>query len=198
MASESNLTGFGDPSTNVIAAGSYVVRILNMFCRDWSSEIQGLHVPRNLNVFTLEDEPPSHDPFGMPLFPRAPHFPSSEYPPASFPGIPPDTPSNPGVTQNVFHCLQTSHVLQPHISNVRDRAASPHLIHGTESIWFHRSLQLPITKQLGQKTTLRRCPAAYFPISHWCVLPDLSPSEVFSFWGPTVGPVTTLSYSSST
>ena len=148
MASESNWTGFGDLSTNVIAADPYVVRILTMCCRNWSSEIQGLHVPRNLNFFALEDEPLSHHTFGLPLPPHAPPSPSGEYPLAFSLGIPSDTPPTPGVAQNHFYSLQTSHVLQPH-TNVRDCAPFLRLIHGVETIRFHSFLQLPTTKQLG-------------------------------------------------
>ena len=103
MASESDFTGFGVPSTNVIAADSYMVSILSVCRRDWSSEIQGLHIQGNLDSFTLGDDPLSRDAFGMSLLPHAPPASPGEYPPAFFPGIPPDTQSTLGVIQNLFH-----------------------------------------------------------------------------------------------
>ena len=125
MASESNFTGFGDPSTNIIAADLYMVSILSVCCRNWSSEIQGS--PRNLNFFVLEDEPLSHDTSGPHLSPHSPPFFSGEYPPAFFLGIPPDAPPTLGVTHNFFHSLQAPHeisILQSH-TTVRDRTPFP-------------------------------------------------------------------------
>jgi len=122
MAPESNFTSFSDPSTNVIAAALDVVSILSICFRGWISEIQGLHLPYDLDFSALEDEPLSHDIFRLPLPLHAPSFPPAEYLPAFFPEIPPDTPSTPGITQNLFHPLQTSHeisTLHPH-TTVRD------------------------------------------------------------------------------
>lgn len=119
MASESSFTGFGDPPTEVIAVDLCVVSILSVVPSALVLRVQGLH--HNLNFFTPEDEPLSdQDIFGQ--APLAPPFSTSEYPPAFFPGIPPCKSPTPGVTQHLFHPLQTSSgtsILQP-MTIVRD------------------------------------------------------------------------------
>lgn len=101
MAPESNFADFGDLFTD---ADLYTVSILSISLSALVLRMQGLYLPFGLNFPALEDEPLSHDTFGLPLPLQIPH-PIGEHLPTFFQQMPLDTTSTLGVTQNIFHSL---------------------------------------------------------------------------------------------
>lgn len=120
MASESNFTGLGDFSPDIVAANWDVVSILNVLLSILALRKQDPHPRHGDNLFTFESEPLSyniHEP-SLPL--RVSVFPTTGFLPASFLEMPPRTPSAPGVMLNFFHSPQTSH----ETSNFRPRTTT--------------------------------------------------------------------------
>ena len=121
--------------------------------------------------------------------------------------MPPDAPPTLGVTQSLFHPLQTSNeastlqfrtTVTPPQNAVRDLVLFYPLGHGVENAWFHSSF--PITGRLEQicsSSDSRRGPATYFPPTRWYVQSNPFPLRTFSLWGqtqptPSSPPVTAL------
>jgi len=122
MISELSFTGFDDAFIEAVGADFHVVSTLSVSPLVLVLRTQGLHLPHDLDIRTLQDEPLSHDVFGLPMSLQILPFPTSEYLPALFQEIPPDIPSIPGVTPELIPSLQTSHetvIFQP-CDTVRD------------------------------------------------------------------------------